>query len=89
MEECDVAKEYLESDRANAIDETTVGACTHLEVLITVIDASLFGIIFMMINDLLSNSYDMLTLFRPAKSKVTFKNAVTTCRRRFGLICKH
>jgi hypothetical protein len=31
VEECDVAKEYLESDRANAIDETTVGACTHLE----------------------------------------------------------
>ena len=46
MEECDVAKEYLESDRANAIDETTVGACTHLEVLITVIDATLFSFLF-------------------------------------------
>ena len=88
MEECDVAKEYLESDRANAIDETTVGACTHLEVLITVINATSFSV-FIMIFDLFSNSYDMLTLFRPAKSKVTFKNAVITCRRRFGLICKH
>ena len=46
MEECDVAKEYLESDRANAIDETTVGACTHLEVLITVIDGALFLILY-------------------------------------------
>ena len=46
MEECDVAKEYLESDRANAIDETTVGACTHLEVLITVIDANSFSVFY-------------------------------------------
>ena len=46
MEECDVAKEYLESDRANAIDETTVGACTHLEVLITVIDATSFSVLY-------------------------------------------
>ena len=36
-----------------------------------------------------SNLYYMMAVFRPAKSKVTFKNAVTTCRRRFGLICKH
>ena len=32
LEECEVAKEYLESGRADKVDETTVGACTQKQV---------------------------------------------------------